>query len=281
MKNYRIIVFTLIILVLSSTSSFANMEDKLQGHWAKDAISKDFLSRYFPYLARDNFSEFKADDPQDRNAFALSTASLFKAKGYIVDGMESSGQLSRREMLTIIGSRLKKIGVEPKENHNLEFIDIGGLSLQEKGYLRILNRENIVLGVGRGKFNPDRKFTQAEAVVVLQRLESFLNRQNKISFITRSVETSYNSKEEILVLADEFNVLVSITKQFPTPGYSLAAKEILKQGNTFKIYLETASPPINSIQPQVIVYKTISIELSKTELGDGPYNFAVEGFNQT
>ncbi len=278
MKTYKASILILVIILLISSTAFASMEDKLIGHWAKDTINKEFLSYYFPYLARDGFNEFNPNMPKDRNRFALSTASLFKAKGYSVSGMENPGELSRKEMLRIIGSRLKKIGVTPDRSYNLEFVDIQGLSTELKDYLKILNKEAIVLGVGGSRFSPDRKLTQAEAVVLLQRLESFLDRLNKVNFVTKGVESSYNNKEELITTINESNVVLSITKQFPTPGYSLLVKEILREGTTFKVYLETQKPPADSIQPQVITYKTIKIEIDKNELGQGPYNFVVEGF---
>ena len=278
MKINKSSILILVISLLISSTAFASMEDKLIGHWAKDTINKEFLSYYFPYLARDGFSEFNPNKAMDRNRFALSTASLFKAKGYTVRGMENPGELTRKEMLRIVGSRLKEIGVTPDASHNLDFSDIQGLSTELKDYLKILNKEGIILGVGGSRFSPDRKFTQAEAVVVLQRLESFLNRLNKINFVTKSVESSYNSKEEIVTTINESNVVLSITKQFPTPGYSLLVKEILRQGTTFKVYIQTQRPPIDSIQPQVITFKTIKIEIDKNQLGEGPYNFVVEGF---
>lgn len=278
MKIHKKAILILLILLLVSSTAFASMEDKLVGHWAKNTINKEFLSYYFPYLARDDYKEFAPNMPMARDRFGLSTSSLFKGKGYTVAGMENPGEVSRKEMLRIVGSRLQEIGVKADPDFTLDFVDIQGLSLEEKDFLKILNKEKIVLGVGAASFSPDKKLTQAEAIVVVQRLQSLLNRINKIDFVTKSVESSYNNKEEILTSVNENNVVLSITKQFPTSGYSLSVKEIVKQGDMFKVYLETKKPPADSIQLQVITFKTIKVEILKSELGEGPYNFVVEGF---
>ncbi len=280
MKLHKKIVIIGLILLLTSTTSFAQMEEKLGGHWAKDSINKEFVTYYFPYLARDNFSQFNPNATMTKDSFALSTSALLKAKGYSVLGMENRGDLLRREMLDIIGSRLKKIGVKADPTFNLNFNDTQGLSNDEKDYLKILNKEKIILGVGGSNFKGEKNLTQAEAIVILQRLEDFINRLNRINFITRSYETTYNNKEEILTNITDTSVILSITKEFPTPGYSLSVKEILRQGDTFKVYLETKKPPADSIQIQVITYKTLQVEMQKSDLGPGPYNFVVEGFNK-
>ena len=278
MKIHKLSIFVLILILLISNTAFASMEDKLTGHWAKDTINKEFLSYYFPYFARDNFNLFQPDNPMSRDGLALSTSSLFKAKGYTVSGMETRGEITRKEMLIIIGSRLKKIGITPDPNHKLDFVDIQGLTEEAKDYLKILNKEKIILGVGGASFGGDKKLSQAEAVVILQRVESFLNRLNKINFITKSVESSYNNKEEIITTIGDTDVVLAITKQFPNPGYTLSVKEVLKQGDKFKVYLESKKPPADSIQLQVITFKTIQIQMQKSDLGGGPYNFVVDGF---
>jgi len=278
MKIHKFNILILVMLLLISSEAFASMEDKLIGHWAKDTINKEFLSYYFPYFARDEFNEFFPNNAITRDRFGLSTASIFKAKGYVVLGMENPGELTRKEMLRIVGSRLEEIGLVADPNYSLDFADITGLSEEFIDYLKILNKEGIILGVGGSSFDPDRKLTQAEAVVVLQRLEGLLNRLNRINFVTKGVENSYNNREELVTMVNESNVVLSITKQFPTPGYSLLVREILKHGDMFKVYLQIEKPPTDSMQLQVITFKTISIEIDKTELGDGPYNFVVEGF---
>ncbi|MDY0235674.1 MAG: S-layer homology domain-containing protein [Gudongella sp.] len=278
MKIHKFNILILVMLLLISSTAFASMEDKLIGHWAKDTINKEFLSYYFPYFARDEFNEFYPNKAIARDRFGLSTASIFKVKGYTVLGMENPGELTRKEMLRIVGSRLEEIGLVTDPNYSLDFADITGLSEEFIDYLKILNKEGIVLGDGGSSFSPDRKLTQAEAVVVLQRLESLLNRINRISFVTKGVENSYNNREELVTMINENNVVLSITKQFPTPGYSLLVKEILKHGDMFKVYLQIEKPSTDSMQLQVITFKTITIDIDKTELGDGPYNFVVEGF---
>lgn len=278
MKIHKLSLLILITIILMTSTAFASLEDKLTDHWARDTINKEFLSYYFPYFARDNFSQFYPNNPMTRDGMGLSTSSLFKSKGYSVKGMESQGELTRKDMLALVGTRLKEIGVKADPNYNLDFVDIQGLPEELKDYLKILNKEKVVLGVGGGAFSPDKKLTQAEAVVILQRLEGFLKRLNTISFVTKSVESSFNNKEELITSINEDTVVLQITKQFPTPGYSVMVKEILKQGSIYKVYLKITNPPADSIQVQVITFKTIQIEIQKSQLGPGPYNFVVDGF---
>ncbi|HZK00672.1 MAG TPA: protease complex subunit PrcB family protein, partial [Tissierellaceae bacterium] len=70
------------------------------------------------------------------------------------------------------------------------------------------------------------------------------------------------------------------TKQFPTPGYTMDIKNIIKTEEGYKIILDIKSPDSDTMIIQVITYQTISIEIPKDELGDTPYNFILDGYNK-
>ena len=96
-----------------------------------------------------------------------------------------------------------------------------------------------------------------------------------IPFKIKTVEQAFSSRAEGIVLKDlETFLEISITKEFPTPGYDLEVKEIIeKDKGEFEIILSIIPPREGSILLQVITYKTILIEVDKYYLGDGPYTF--------
>ena len=60
----------MISLILSmGLPALASMEDKLSNHWSKDEINKEFLTYYFPYLAKDDFEYFDPNGSIAENDF--------------------------------------------------------------------------------------------------------------------------------------------------------------------------------------------------------------------
>lgn len=96
-----------------------------------------------------------------------------------------------------------------------------------------------------------------------------------IPFKIKNIEQDYSLREEGIVLKDlETFLEISITKEFPTPGYDLEVKEIIeKDKGEFEIILSIIPPREGSILLQVITYKTILIEVDRYHLGNGPYTF--------
>ncbi|TJX14397.1 protease complex subunit PrcB family protein [Tissierella creatinini] len=101
---------------------------------------------------------------------------------------------------------------------------------------------------------------------------------NTIVFNTLGIVQSYNSQEEIIIREESNNVKVTITKQFPTPGYSIAIDKILREKSGYRIYFNILSPSSDAILPQVITYKTLTLNIDKSQLGKPPYNFILDGF---
>lgn len=272
-------MFVIVALIIASgPAAFGAVIEKLEGHWSKSLISDEFTSHYFPYLAKENFKGLNPDGGVSRENFTLSLASLFRDMGYTVDGIAVPGTLTRGDMADIVGERLVKIGLEGAQDHQMPFGDVASLEVETQNNLRLLHREGIVNGESNSIYNPERNLTQAEAIIVLQRTQSAIRDWKDISFITLGVTQNYSNQEEVTTRVSENVVTLVVTKEFPTPGYTIKADSITREGDHYRVDFSITPPEPGTIVPQVITYKTITIEIDKEELGDPPYDFAVEGF---
>ncbi len=82
-----------------------------------------------------------------------------------------------------------------------------------------------------------------------------------IPFEVIHFDQSYSKKEGLEVELVKENVIVHITQQFPTPGYSMNVEKVIEKDGECRIYLSIIPPRSDAILPQVITYKTITIEL--------------------
>lgn len=98
---------------------------------------------------------------------------------------------------------------------------------------------------------------------------------NSVSYSVASIVQSYdnNSREGINVMEKEDVVYVDITKQFPTPGYKVIMDRVLKNGDEYKVYFIVKPPEPDRVLPQIVTYKTLTMKISKKELGNPPYKF--------
>ena len=264
---------------MSSSLSFASISDKLENHWSDSQINRAFVAYYFPYLSRDSFAKFEPDGDISEQDFILSIASLFKDLGYDISLDGSPADVSREQMVNILATRLKDVGMELGKDTNLPFKDINTMSNDSIELLRLLYSNNIILGDSNTSFNPSRNLTQAESIIILQRVKGVLERMNTIIFKTLGIVQSYNNQEEIIIKEEPDKLLVTITKEFPTPGYSMTVNKILKERGSYRVYFDITPPPADSVQIQVITYKTLTLEIDKNQLNGGPYNFKLDGFN--
>ncbi len=237
------------------------------------------MAYYFPYLSKDNFAKFEPDGNISEQDFILSIASLFKDLGYDISLDGSPADVSREQMVNILATRLKDVGMELGKDTNLPFKDINTMSNDSIELLRLLYSNNIILGDSNTSFNPSRNLTQAESIIILQRVKGVLERMNTIIFKTLGIVQSYNNQEEIIIKEEPDKLLVTITKEFPTPGYSMTVNKILKERGSYRVYFDITPPPADSVQIQVITYKTLTLEIDKNQLNGGPYNFKLDGFN--
>ena len=279
MRKRRLLLILVFSMIIGSSSiAFANINKKLDNHWAEKSIDSEFTSYYFPYLARNSFDSFNPDGEITRESFSLSLASLLKENGYSVSGIASPGVLTRDRMVKITGEKLLHIGIESAKNHSLPFIDTSNMDAGAIAGLKILHREGIIQGESNNVFNPKRKTTQAEAIIVLQRVDNLLKTFNEIGYRTLGVTQNYNNQEEIRARISEDVVTLIVTKEFPTPGYGISVSNIAKKEDSIRVYFKITAPEPGIILPQVITYKTITIEMAKEDLGNPPYDFVVEGF---
>ena len=275
----RVSILLIIAIILSSSLSFASISDKLENHWSDSQINRAFVAYYFPYLSRDSFAKFEPDGDISEQDFILSIASLFKDLGYDIPLDGSLASVSREQMVNILATRLKDVGMELGKDTNLPFKDINTMSNDSIELLRLLYSNNIILGDSNTSFNPSRNLTQAESIIILQRVKGVLERMNTIIFKTLGIVQSYNNQEEIIIKEEPDKLLVTITKEFPTPGYSMTVNKILKERGSYRVYFDITPPPADSVQIQVITYKTLTLEIDKNQLNGGPYNFKLDGFN--
>lgn len=276
----KLVSMGLIILILvTNVVAFANIGEKLEGHWSKDYIEKEFVAYYFPYLAKESFDRLNPNETMDVMDFILSLASL--SKDYDLDATTDSlgiyHSLTRRDVVDLVGKKLISIDIKKYENKELPFKDINTMDDNSIELLRLLYSLGIINGTSKISFTPDRKITQAEAIIILQRLKGVLEEMRRISFNITGIVQGYNNQEEVIVKEEEDTVLVTITKEFPTPGYGMDVEKIVREADGYKIDLQITPPKEGSMQLQVITYKTMTIEIQKRDLIKAqPYVFIVE-----
>lgn len=278
MKKWIILI--LIGLLLISTVSFGTIGDKLSNHWAKDEIDKVFVAYYFPYLAKDNFEKFDPSGPISEQNFNLSLNSLLKDFEFEVKGLGGTYHMSRGDMVNILGSKLSDIGIKDEASSNIPFIDTNTMNGNSIVLLRLLYNQGIIKGDSNSTFGPERGLSQVEAIIILQRVKGVLEEMNNIAFETLGIVQTFNNQEEIIITNEDNKVLVTITKEFPTPGYSMSVQKIMRTGGDYKIYFNITPPNPDSIQLQVITYKTLTMEIEKSKLGTPPYKFTFDGYNK-
>ncbi|QQY79965.1 protease stability complex PrcB-like protein [Keratinibaculum paraultunense] len=273
MRKTLSIILIFVFILSTSNIVFADINDKLSNHWAKDKIRKDFVIKYFPYLANDDFKHFNPNGTIREDEFLLSFSSLLKDKGYKNSIVGEKINLNRAKMANIVGKKLIEESIIPVSNEKTTFKDINQLSKEEKESIAALYSKNLISGISNTKYAPFRNVTQAEAIIFLERVNDLLNDVSNISFKVLGRAESYSGKEGITVKTKNNKVLVTITKSFPTSGYDVTVNKVIKSGNDLIISLNISPPSKGSDQLQVITYKIITIEIDKKDIGNPPYNF--------
>ncbi len=253
----------------------ANMGDKLANHWAKSEIQEEFLLHYFPYLAKEDFKNFSPNSPIKENEFLLSFTSLLKNQGYTNNELGWNVDLGRGQMARIIGGKLLEENIIEIGSKDPSFIDIKDRPIEEQNSIKALYNAEIIEGENSTKYNPTRSATQAEAIVLLQRVEKVLDK-NAIPFKLSGIVQTYSGNEGIIVKENSNKIVLSITKSFPTPGYNMEVEKITNAKDNYKVHLNITPPPKDSEQLQVITFKTITIEIDKKDINP-PYIFILEG----
>lgn len=279
----RTISILMVMVILGAGfGSYASMEDKLGNHWSKDHIETEFLTFYFPYLGRENFKRLDLNGEITNQDITSSLASLGKDYGIEVkiDGLLNEKALTRTEIVVKVGEIIEGLNLPRAKTKQLPFKDINRMNSNSIELLRRLYDLEIINGISPDKFGPERKLSQAEAIIILQRLKGVLESMEEISFRTMGIMQSYSGAESIKVNDLGDKVRLTITKSFPTPGYSLSVDKITNTKEGYKVLLNSKAPEADSIQIQVITYKTITIEIDREQLiNPAPYKFIVEGID--
>lgn len=278
MKRSVSIILALVIIGMGTISN-GSISDKLSGHWADRHINRSFIAYYFPYLSKNGFERFEPSGSITNQDFIISTASLFKDYGYDTSVHGYPSVLKRGDMALLLGEKLKEIGLKNDSDNPLTFSDINTMSSTGIESLSLLYNSSIIKGDTDSQFYPDRNLSQVEAIIILQRVKEVLESMNTIAFSTTGIVQTYNNQEELIVKEDSDKVLVTITKQFPTPGYSMSVNKILREGSSYRVFFNITEPNPDAILPQVITYKTLTLSIDKDKLGNSPYNFILNGFN--
>ncbi|CCQ93151.1 exported hypothetical protein [[Clostridium] ultunense Esp] len=276
----RAVVLFLIFVLVMPSSAFGStgMEQKLGNHWSKERIQKDFLLYYFPYLARENFNRLNPNDPFYEDEFLLSFSSLLKEKGYTRTEIGWKMKMTRIDMAKILGKKLLDIKAIKSSDGTIPFTDMEGISVEKKKALADLFHAGLINGQSKSKFNPYAYATQAEVIILLQRISDFLDQISNIPFTLSGMVQSYSGVEGISSKSENNKVFVTITKSFPTSGYSMEIERILREEDKYKVYLNITPPSKNSEHLTVITFKTITVEIDKVNLGDPPYSFVWGNF---
>jgi hypothetical protein len=278
----KILLIAILILILSiGTTAHADLAERVAGHWSESEISETFMAYYFPYLAKNGFENFDPNGFTTRQEFSVSLISLFREHDYTVSGLGDTGALTRIDMAYEMGRRLVEAGFEIGPDYQITFQDTTSVSEDRVAHLTLLHQLGVVKGESNSVFNPARKLTQAEAVVLLQRLDAVFKKETDIPFKITWNSEAYDRKEEMTTIIADDVVLIEITKQFNTPGYGLDVEKVVASGDLYRIHFKITPPPSDAILPQVITYKTLTIEIPRESLGEPPYNFVVEGFRTT
>ena len=278
MKKWMILI--LVGVLLTTTISFGTIGDKRSNHWAKNEVDKMFVANYFPYLAKNNFEKFDPSGPISEQEFNLSLNSLLKDFEFDVKGLGGTYHMSRGDMVNILGSKLLEVGIKNKDSSNIPFVDVNTMNSNSQASLKLLYSHGIIKGDSNSTYGPGRGLSQVEAIIILQRVKGVLEKMNSIAFETLGIVQTFNNQEEIIITNNDKKVLVTITKQFPTPGYTMSVDKIMKTGADYKIYFNIIPPSPDSIQLQVITYKTLTMEIEKSQLGNPPYKFTFDGYNK-
>ncbi|CCQ93150.1 exported hypothetical protein [[Clostridium] ultunense Esp] len=242
------------------------------------------LAMTIPVLAErnDKTKEPNPNKPVSREDFNSSLTSLLEEYGYSWEPTKGKGNVTREELVMILGKLLIDEDIIDISSMELSFKDIKHMDKNTKEKLIALFNEGIIKGKTKQTFNPNSKVTYGELKAVLERIRKILEQKgdkwNKktIPFKQLKTEISYSGKEGVVVKEERDKVIVSVTKEFGSPGYDLKVNKIRKVGSRYEIDLSIIPPDEDTILPTVVTYLTANIEIDKKYLGKSPYRFYVK-----
>lgn len=282
----KIIALALLICMLFTNTSMAIGIAKLDKHWAKKEIKEDFMKKYFSQLCEDDYAKFEPNAPLSAKIFAKALEDLSNEYGeFKVNIFANSQFFTREEMIDYIFDGVKNIKFARNDKKDLDFIDIKDMNKIRKEKLNYLVNKGVLNGSADKKYNPQKKLTQAEGVLVVQRIHSIFkdNKNEKsaknLSFDVQNIsEGLTNNQETVYYKKEDGKILITFTLKFPNPGYTLGVEKVLlSEDNTITVYPQIVAPGPTTITLQVIAYKTVTLALKAEETGDGPFTVKIFG----
>lgn len=271
-----------LVLIFSISLPGIAGNSKLSGHWAERMIEKGFVEKHFPDFAEDGFTSFSPDSPITQRGFKEALASVLKYYGIDYEIKDvSDEEITRKDAAflvadEILGNRI----VEKKEVLENPFKDIDNLDKKQIDKILLLHDLGILQGKLPDTFSPNDTVTNAQAIIILQRLRDNIENEKPegIPFKIIDENQSYTSAEVgIKVEEGKDSVILSVVEKLPHPGYSFKVDEIIKEKDVYNIYTHIQEPDPEKYYTQVITFHTIILEISKEDLGEPPYSFRMMG----
>ena len=188
-------------------------------------------------------------------------------------------------MIDYIFDGVKNIKFARNEEKVFDFTDIEKMDKIRKEKLKYLLNKGIVYGNKDKKYAPQKKLSQVEGVLVVQRIyEIFKDNEGEknaknLSFDVQNIsEGLSNNGDSIYYKKVADKILITFTMAFPNPGYTVGVEKVLLKNNKdIIIYPQVVAPGPTTITLQVIAYKTVTLALNADETGDGPFDIKVIG----
>ena len=242
------------------------------------------LAMTIPVLAERSgrTKEPNQNKPISREEFNSALNSLLEEYGYSWKPTKEKGNVTREELIIILGELLIDEDIIDISFTELPFKDIKNIEKTTKEKLTVLFKEGIINGKSKHTFNPNSKVTYGELKVILERVRKLLEwkgdkwNRKTIPFRVKNIVDSRQGKEGIVYTRNKDKVIVSVTKEFRTPGYDMKINRIRKVDSRYEIDLSIIPPEKNTILPQVVTYLTANIEIDAKYLGKPPYKFYVD-----
>lgn len=275
MKKYVMIVICISFLIFNTLTAFCDLDNKLDGHWAKDYIDEGFMTKHFGYLVENDFREFLPEKEITKEEFEISLDSLLNETDMkeIIEGGDEP--VERKDAVKLMIDRLEKhTETEINTESEISFNDIEDLNNTEKESIKKAVEIGLINGFSEEKFMPHDKVTQVQAIILLKRLEGELDMSGSIPFKVVKNVVEYNGKEGVDVETQENKVIIKIVKEFPTSGYGLQVEEVKSiNDGEYNIYLRSLKANAKMMQAQVISYSYVTIEINKEDLNGDSYKF--------
>lgn len=280
------LIIILSVLPISAYADFGNVIDR---HWASEYMDKEFVDRYFPMYKEDDYKNMKLDALIRNDYFYETLIKVVKnnvdtniAKTAKVELKTTQKPITRNEAARYIVEVLKGYGRElPKELSTLPFVDTKELVEKDIEYVGKVFKADFMKGYTVDRFVPEGNLSLAEGVIILQRLNDYLNRNELLKSSGGSIPfklTDGNEKNEgIKVDVKDNRIWINITKEFPTSGYRILVNGIARDKlGDYWIYLKVKSPKITDAVVEKKTYETVVIELNKDDLQGKTYQFKLD-----